>query len=215
MKLYLGTVTELLWDSLTKIMSADEFNPFVLVGGTSLSLQLGHRESVDIDLFTDSEYGSIDFNMLEKKLNDIFTYVEPPSVDIVGTGQSYFVGNNGIDSVKLDLYYTDRFVFPFIVEHNIRFASIEDVAAMKLETIADGGRKKDFWDIHELLNKYSIDEMIEFYLNRYPYGLSKDKLLQKVVDFSASEDDFTPNCYRGKAWELIKLDLIKEVDGNG
>ena len=211
MKLYSDTVTKLLWNTLTKLMSTDVFNSFRLVGGTSLSLQLGHKESVDIDLFTDSEYGSIDFPLLESKLVKIFTYVDSPVIDVVGTGQSYFIGNNENDSVKLDLYYTEPFVFPCIVEQNIRFASINEVVAMKLETIAGGGRKKDFWDIHELLNVYSMDEMIDFYLLRYPYGLSKDKLLQKVVDFSLAEDDFTPNCYKGKVWELIKLDLVNEV----
>lgn len=66
MKLYLHTVSELLWKSLIQIMTIEEFNSFRLVGGTSLSLQLGHRESIDIDLFTDAQYGSLDFDKLEK-----------------------------------------------------------------------------------------------------------------------------------------------------
>ncbi|MGB3452693.1 MAG: nucleotidyl transferase AbiEii/AbiGii toxin family protein [Moheibacter sp.] len=36
-----------------------------MVGGTALSLQLGHRTSVDIDLFSDLEYGSIDFKVID------------------------------------------------------------------------------------------------------------------------------------------------------
>ena len=59
MKLYFDAVSELLWSSLQKLMNAEEFDSFSLVGGTSLSLRLGHRESVDIDLFTDAEYGSL------------------------------------------------------------------------------------------------------------------------------------------------------------
>lgn len=66
MKLYLNTVSDLLWNSLKQLMSIKEFDSFRIVGGTSLSLQLGHRESVDIDLFTDAEYGSLDFNKLEE-----------------------------------------------------------------------------------------------------------------------------------------------------
>jgi len=111
--------------------------------------------------------------------------------------------------VKLDLFYTDPFVFPVILEQNIRFSSIEEVVAMKFEVIANGGRKKDFWDIHELLETYTLDEMIDFYLKRNPYGYSKDELLAKTIDFSKAEDDFTPNCYKEKVWELIKLDFEK------
>lgn len=211
MELYLNTVSDLLWSSLKQLMSIEEFNSFRMVGGTSLSLQLGHRESIDIDLFTDAEYGSIDFAILEAKLIETFPYVDTTSVDLVGMGKSYFIGNNENELVKLDLFYTDPFVFPSILEQNIRFSSIEEIAAMKFEVIGNGGRKKDFWDIHELLDSYTLDEMIEFYLKRNPYGYSKDELLVKVVDFSNAEDDFTPNCYREKVWELIKLDIEKLV----
>ena len=83
----------------------------------------------------------------------------------------------------MDLFYTDPFVFPVILEQNIRFSSIEEIAAMKFEVIANGGRKKDFWDIHELLETFTLNQMIDFYLKRNPYGYSKEELLFKVIDF--------------------------------
>ncbi|MBU2950460.1 nucleotidyl transferase AbiEii/AbiGii toxin family protein [Tamlana agarivorans] len=209
MDLYLNTVTDLLWDSLNQLMLIEEFSSFRIVGGTALSLQLGHRESIDIDLFTDAEYGSIDFDILESKLLETFPYVDRSSTDLVGMGKSYFVGNNENELIKLDLFYTDPFVFPVILEQGVRFSSLEDIVAMKFEVIAHGGRKKDFWDIHELLEVYTLDEMIAFYLKRNPYGYSKEELLIKILDFSIAEDDFTPNCYRGKVWELIKFDFEK------
>lgn len=211
MELYLNTVSDLLWSSLKQLMLIEDFNSFRIVGGTSLSLQLGHRVSIDIDLFTDAEYGSIDFSALEAKLIETFPYVDTTSVDLVGMGKSYFIGNNENELVKLDLFYTDPFVFPCILEQNVRFSSIEEVVAMKFEVVGNGGRKKDFWDIHELLESYTLDEMIDFYLKRNPYGYSKDELLTKVVDFTNAEDDFTPICYREKVWELIKLDIEKLV----
>ena len=183
MELFLNTVSDLLWNSLKQLMSMEVFNSFRIVGGTSLSLQLGHRESVDIDLFTDADYDSIAFSLLETKLTKTFPYVDISPVDLVGMGKSYFIGNNENECVKLDLFYTDPFVFPCILEQGVRFASIEEVAAMKFEVIANGGRKKDFWDVHELLETYTLDEMIDFYLKRSPYGYSKDELLLKVVDF--------------------------------
>lgn len=192
-------------------MSLNDLNSFRLVGGTSLSLQLGHRESLDIDMFTDSEYGSIDFAKLENILVEIFPYVESTYDGAIGMGKSFFIGNNVNELVKLDLYYTDPFVFPCILERNIRFASIEEVAAMKLEVIAQGGRKKDFWDVHELLTRYSFDDLICFYIKRNPFGYSKKELLPRFVDFSEAEDDFIPNCYKDKDWEIIKLDFEELV----
>lgn len=87
MKLQLNTVSDLLWKSLQELMRLEEFNHFRIVGGTSLSLQLGHRESIDIDLFTDADYGSIDFKKLEKALIRTFQYVELPEVETIGMGK--------------------------------------------------------------------------------------------------------------------------------
>jgi predicted nucleotidyltransferase component of viral defense system len=193
-------------------MLLEEFNSFRIVGGTSLSLQLGHRESVDIDLFTDSEYGSIDFKLLENVLKKTFQHVDVSYDGEFGMGKSYFIGNNAKELVKLDLFYTDTFVFPCIVENNIRFSSIEEIAAMKFEVIAQGGRMKDFWDIHELLEVYTLDDLFGFYLKRNPYGYSKNELLNQLVDFSVAEDDFTPNCFKDKVWEIIKLDFEEMVE---
>ena len=127
-------------------------------------------------------------------------------------GKSFFVGNNDKELVKLDLYYTDSFVFPVVNQENIRFATLEEVAAMKLDIIARGGRKKDFWDVHELLEKYSLIELIKFYLKRYPYGSPQDEIITQLRDFSVAENDFTPNCFRGKDWEIIKLDFEDLVE---
>lgn len=70
--IYPNTVSDLLWHSLKQLTSNKEFDNFRILGGTSLSLQLGHRVSIDIDLFTDADYNSIDFSVLENKLHELF-----------------------------------------------------------------------------------------------------------------------------------------------
>lgn len=58
-----------------------------------LSLRLGHRKSIDIDLFTDAQYDSLDFKSFENYLKRNFTYycnTDPTS--IVGLGRGYFIG---------------------------------------------------------------------------------------------------------------------------
>ncbi|MCB9426946.1 MAG: nucleotidyl transferase AbiEii/AbiGii toxin family protein [Flavobacteriales bacterium] len=207
MKLHTNTVSDLLFEALTILMNTPEFDSFRLVGGTSLSLQIGHRESVDIDLFTDSEYGTIDFVELENTLTKMFNHVESLYKGEAGMGKSFFIGHDESELVKLDVFFTDNYVFPIQKTENIRLASIEEITAMKLEVIAQGGRKKDFWDLHELLNHFSLEQMLEFYIKRYPYGLNKEQLFEKLIDFSEAENDFTPNCYKGKVWEIIKLDF--------
>lgn len=91
--------------------------------------------------------------------------------------------------------------------HAVRMASMEDIAAMKMEGISGGGRKKDFWDVHELNRHLSIPKMIELHAERYPYGHDAAGLRANLTNFSSADDDFDPMCLRGNYWELIKMDL--------
>ena len=208
-ELHYDTVSPLLRDILSQLMAQPEFTPCCLVGGTSLSLQLGHRISIDIDLFTDAPYASLDFHAIQSKLRDMFPYCQGDCGDIVGMGASYIIGNSAYDSIKLDLFYTDPFIRPIKTIDNIRIASIEDIIAMKLDVIGRNGRKKDFWDLHELHDKYTIAEMLTLYAERYPYNHTQEELLLGLTNFSLADTDPDPNCLRSKAWPLIKLDFME------
>lgn len=212
MNLYKNTVSQELWDTLSLLMSLDVIKSFNLVGGTALSLQLGHRISTDIDLFSDSEYGSIDFTEIDEALEHHFSYVYFSFSTKNTLGKSYFIGDSENTSIKLDLFYTDRFILPIFDYEGIRISSIQDIIAMKFEIISQQGRKKDFWDIHELLDKFSLDDMYSFYTKRYEYGTSKDDMLKKLIDFEFADNDFDPICLKGKYWEIIKLDIENEVN---
>jgi hypothetical protein len=207
MKLHIETVSSLLWESLEKLMAHDGLKEFRLVGGTALSLQCGHRISIDIDLFTDSPYNSVDFYQIDQWIKETFDYVEMSTEGNIGFGKSYYVGLDSANLVKLDFYYTDQFVFPELISGQLRMASKEEIAAMKLEVIGRGGRKKDFWDVHELLDSMSIHDMLSYYEKRYPYGHTKENLIQSLTKFDSADDDFDPDCLRQKHWELIKLDF--------
>jgi len=99
---------------LEMLMKEDMFEAFRLVGGTGLSLQLGHRESDDIDLFTDVEYGTIDFEAIKNYLNGQFSYLETFDSGAIGHGKSFFVGESKDQSIKLDICYTDPFIRPIL-----------------------------------------------------------------------------------------------------
>jgi hypothetical protein len=125
--------------------------PFTLVGGTALSLQIGHRISVDIDLFTDADYGSIDYKAIREFLEIKYPFSVSRNLENVSFGTNFVVGNSITDCVKIDLYYTDAFIEKPIVVENIRMATTNEIIAMKLDVVLRGGRKKDFWDLHYFL----------------------------------------------------------------
>ncbi|MBP2833861.1 nucleotidyl transferase AbiEii/AbiGii toxin family protein [Aquimarina sp. U1-2] len=210
MNFHKNTVSDALLRILSKLMAFDELKSFRLVGGTSLSLLLGHRVSIDIDLFTDVVYGSINFERLDNLFLNSFEKVEMGYGGNKSIGKSYYIGDVD-ETIKVDLFYTEPFVFPIIEFEGLRLSQLEEITAMKLEVIGNNGRKKDFWDLHELLEHFSLKQMINFYVKKYPYGHSKDELIKKLTDFTEADTDFDPICLRNKYWELVKLDIEETV----
>lgn len=126
--IHYNTVNEHLRSALERLMGASIFDPFRFVGGTSLSLQIGHRLSVDIDLFTDAAYGSINFDEIDTFLSNNFEEVQHSGEGLPSFGKSYFItANKSIpySTVKLDVFYSpEQFVNEPRIEGNIRMATI-------------------------------------------------------------------------------------------
>lgn len=212
-KLHYETISPLLKEILNDLMEIPQFDSFYLVGGTSLSLRLGHRKSLDIDLFTNAVYNSLDFSVFEKLFQEKYRYCDSADrTGIVAFGRSYYVGNSEEDNIKIDLFYHDEIIDPCDTIDGIRIASLEDVVAMKVDVISRGGRKKDFWDLHELLDTFSIPEMLELHKQRYQYTHNQDQIIANFTNFSSADQDIDPICLKGKEWELIKLDFVETMN---
>lgn len=192
-------------------MQSSLFDAFRLVGGTSLSLQMGHRMSDDIDLFTDRPYDSLDFTAIDKFLRKTFGYVSDLKPGPVGMGVSHLVGHSKEESVKLDLYYTETFIQPVLQIGPYRLATVEEIIAMKIDIVQRKARKKDFWDLDELIERYSIEQMITLHEQRYPHSHDREVIRENFIDFERADEDFTPICLKGKHWELIKLDFVEKL----
>jgi hypothetical protein len=188
-------------------MNNSLFHNFRLVGGTALSLQLGHRMSID-----DMPYGTIPFDDIDDFLLHSFEKLDHFKEKNPGIGKSYTLGNNAGETLKLDIYYThDYFDKPLTVD-NIRMATTAEIAAMKMDVIQRGGRKKDFWDVHEMLRIHDLESMIGFHKTRYPYTHELDLLKKQLINFSMADKDFEPICLGGKYWEFIKEDIAEEAE---
>jgi hypothetical protein len=122
------------------------------------------------------------------------------------------IGKDSTNLIKLDLYYTDPFLEKLEIHENVRMASISEIAAMKIDVIQRVGRKKDFWDIHELLDKYGLDQLLDFHVQKYPYTHDKSLILANMCNFERADSEPDPLCLRGKYWDLIKLDFVQAVE---
>lgn len=213
MNLRTNIASPLLLECLRKIMNCKAFDDFYLVGGTALALQRGHRLSVDIDMFTNALYGEMNTKEIKSALVEMFPYTENlERLDETLMVYSLFVGNNSDDCVKLDVCYDDNPIFPLLQIDGIRMVSEKDIAAMKINAITqDRQRKKDFWDIHDLLETYSIEDLVSYALKRYPWSLTLDEIVDGFKRLPLLNDFTEIRCLKGKYWEFVVEDLMEHI----
>ncbi|MDN3582002.1 nucleotidyl transferase AbiEii/AbiGii toxin family protein [Mucilaginibacter flavus] len=97
------------------------------------------------------------------------------------------------------------------MEEGVRMATIEEIIAMKVDTIQRGGRKKDFWDLHELLEQYPIDKMIALHQQRFEWTHDEDLIRSNFINFTSADYDLDPICLKNKQWEFIKEDIEEAI----
>jgi predicted nucleotidyltransferase component of viral defense system len=195
------TVTRATLELLKELMTLPELKQFGLVGGTNLSLRFGHRLSIDLDLFTNEPFDT------EK----IYNKLEARFPSIILSSQSDTMLFLYIENVKIDMVLLPYpYIYPIEEIEGIRLVSVQDIAAMKLSAIARRGVKKDFWDIAELLDVYSLDEMIDFYKAKYS---SRDlfHLMRAIVFFTDAESQKDPDPLKKTTWKSVKSKVEKAV----
>jgi predicted nucleotidyltransferase component of viral defense system len=182
-------------------MQKEYLNSFVLVGGTALALQLGNRKSIDLDLFSNTDFASNE--LLISLLNDYQILVNNQHSQTLITT---------INHVKVDfIKFHYPFIRPFLVIENIRMASLEDIAAMKLDAITGRGSKKDFYDLFFLLQHYSIDELFSFYTEKYPHQTTFH-VARSLTYFDDADIQPSPIVFdKTITWETVKQKIISVI----
>ena len=90
-------------------------------------------------------------------------------------------------------------------------ATIEEIIAMKVDIVQRGGRKKDFWDLHEALKFYNIEQMITLQKQRFEWTHNESLIRNNFIDFTSADFDLDPICLKNKEWQFIKDDIERAV----
>lgn len=193
------TVSPECLELLKQISESDFFSDFVLVGGTSLALQIGHRDSIDLDFFGEKE---IDEELYVENLEQF------GSVKILKVSKNILI--TSINGIKTDFV---NYTYPWLSERKhegkIRLSSKEDIAAMKLNAISGRGSKKDFIDLYFLLNEFSLEEMINFYREKYTRH-SEFGMLKSITYFDDANEENEPKMFKDFDWEVCKQKIREE-----
>lgn len=200
---YKETVEPATLGLLKELMSLKELDQFRLAGGTALSLLLGHRRSIDLDLFTDKPFDS---DLIIDKLRSTFSNFQFKDI------KSSILFFTTINHVKVDFVHTfEPFNYDYELIEGIRFVPLSEIVALKLNAIAGRGAKKDFWDLHELLNHYSFEQMIAFYHDRYPQN-DYTMVIKSLPYFVDADRDEDPYSFTSISWDQIKKDIFRDFN---
>lgn len=175
---------------------------FYLSGGTGLSLQIGHRESEDLDFFCEESFDPI---QLEKDVASLG--------EITNTELSKGTVNTYVDGVKLQfLEYPYPLIAPFTNWKGIQLSSVIDIACTKLQTVSMRGSKKDFVDLFFLFDIYPLPELLENAQRKYKkIDYNQTHILKSLVYFEDAEGQPMPRLLKETTWEEVKGRMIDEV----
>lgn len=185
---------------LKRLATSPALSEFSLAGGTSLALRFGHRLSVDLDFFTTTPFDP-------ERLTSLL------ELDARVAGRS--VGSLTLTSegVKLDFL---RHAYPLLyapeVVDGIRMLSVRDVAAMKLNAVANRGSKKDFYDLCLLLEFHSLEEMLTFFEAKYSNS-DRFIVLRSLGWFEEAELEPDPVSFHNLTWEDVKRRMTEVLRG--
>lgn len=185
-------------------MQIPSLQPFSLVGGTALSLRFGHRSSIDLDLFYHERF---DHALIEKELRKKFK----DQFDYEGGHKKLGIFCY-IHKIKVDIVYFPHLPISTVeVESGIRFYSNADIAAMKIQAILGRGQKKDFWDLYELLQHYSLQQIMDWHKQKYPSQMLAISIPNAITYFVDAEDSETPVSFKKQTWETVKKGIQRKV----
>ena len=208
MELQQNVVEKKTFELLKALMNEEIFSEYFLVGGTALALRLGHRKSIDIDMFTKND---IPVNEIQRFLSEKYNFREEFREKNTLKGD--------VEGVKLDFIKYDYPLLKSFEENpdNIRIASNEDIIAMKLSAITDSGsRVKDFTDIAFLSKYYSLHEMLDFYKTKFDganiFSVTKALVYFDDIDFSNEPVNLIKGKFNWKKIETRLIDMTKNPE---
>jgi predicted nucleotidyltransferase component of viral defense system len=187
---------------LENIKQVPEIQNFYLSGGTALSLQLGHRESEDLDFFIKNSFNP---QILVQKL------LQYGKLEDVMTDEGTL--NLFMNNVKLQfLHYPYDLLETLIPWNGIYLSSVIDIACTKLITISDRGSKKDYIDLYVILQQISLQDLFTKLEEKYKnveYNLPH--ILKSLVYFNDAEEQPMPKMHIGLTWEQTKSFITEQV----
>jgi len=117
-----------------------------------------------------------------------------------------------IQKIKVDIVYFPHLpIAAFETKNKIRMYSNADISAMKIQAILGRGKKKDFWDLYELLQHFSLKQIIDWHKQKYPSQMLAISIPNAITYFADADESETPVSFKNQTWEDVKKGIRHAV----
>lgn len=189
-------------DALAILGKSQILKDAYLAGGTAAALHLGHRLSFDLDFFTNVEFPT---NVVVKQLKELEGFTLERTV-------KWTIFGNFPDVKFTHFYYPYRLIGKTATFANIRIASLEDIAAMKIAAICDRGTKRDFIDLYLIAQqKFPLDEILDLYDQKYGKLANNLVTILKALRFFNDAEGENLTMIQKVSWEEVKKFFTNET----
>jgi predicted nucleotidyltransferase component of viral defense system len=208
--LFWNTVTEDMRSVLSGFTQNGLGQRFYLAGGTALSLQIGHRLSVDLDFFSQTE----DIPSVRRELEKALEPYQAVLADSSWSNLLYVVNDT-----RIGFYgYGYALVAPLVEREYVRLASVEDIALMKLDAILSRASRKDFYDLYYICQSTPLSQIFQKAPQKYPSVRDFEvQATKRLTFFENAENETDPVLLHNVSWNTVKdffIQQAKDIERN-
>jgi predicted nucleotidyltransferase component of viral defense system len=200
-----GAITPTMREVLRIIGTCDFAPRFYLAGGTALALRLGHRRSVDLDFFSNTD------EVGQKTRREILNALSP-------------LGPQALEDVEGNLLLVLRdmhvgffgYSYPLLAPtesvEGVTLAGMVDIGLMKLDALISRGSRKDFYDLYFILQQMPLTELLTLGRTKYPYARDFELMaVESLVLFDNADRDLQPQLLTDVTWDQVKRFFVTEA----
>lgn len=202
--LHLNTISSTMKEIMVGFGKSDLSQKFYLAGGTALALQLGHRQSIDLDFFTQTE----DIPSSKQHIETSLKSYNPVLTDS-SWGNLIFL----INSIRVGFFaYGYPLVAPLVEIHGIHLAGLADIGLMKMDTLLGRASRKDFHDLYAICQTIPIQDLLILAPQKYP-GIRdfEAQIARHLAYYERADSEAPVPLLQEVSWEEVKEFFINWV----
>lgn len=171
---------------------------FYLAGGTALALRLGHRRSVDLDFFSETDQVT---RASRQEILHALGPLAPQALEDVDGNLLLQVSGLHVGFFSYGYPLLD----PTDSVEGIAVASLVDVGLMKLDALITRGSRKDFYDVYVIVQQIPLAELLALAQSKYPYVRDFELMaVESLVLFDNADRDVQPDLLIDLPWEQVR-----------